>query len=92
MLVLVPELDNMETAAVHVEVNVAFFEIRGYGLPNLDLRMHRFNGFPRSLADALAVDLRQHEQQFQLTLGRLLINTHDDTAHRDAGLHPLLPV
>ena len=34
VLILVPELDDMEAAAVHVEVDVALLEIRGDGFPD----------------------------------------------------------
>ena len=61
MLILVPEFDDMEPAAVHVEVDVALLEVWGDGFPHLDLRMLRFHRLPGGLANALAVDLRQNE-------------------------------
>ena len=66
VLMLVPERDDMEAAAVHVEVDVALLEIRGDGFPDADLRMQRFNGLPSGLADAFAMALRKDEQQFKL--------------------------
>ena len=72
VLMLVPELDNMEAAAVHIEVNIALFEVRGDGLPDADLRMHCFHSLPRGLADTFAVTVREDEQklQMQVTYGR----------------------
>ena len=32
----IPKLDNVETATVHIEVNVAFLEVRRDGLPDPD--------------------------------------------------------
>ena len=40
-MILVPELDDLEAAAVHVEVDVAFFEVRGDGFPDFNLRVKR---------------------------------------------------
>lgn len=57
-MILVPELDDLEAAAVHVEMDVAFFEVRGDGFPDFNLRMKRFHGLPSGLADALTVALR----------------------------------
>ena len=54
-MALIEELDGMEAATVDVEVNVAAVEIRGAGLPHLNLGMHRLDGFPYRLADALAL-------------------------------------
>ena len=81
MMELVPKLDDVEAAAVHVEVDVTFLEVGCDGLPNLDLRMHRFNRPPGCLADALAMDLGQHEKQFQFTPGRFFVYTQDYAAH-----------
>ena len=78
---LVPELDDMEAAAVHIEVDVALLEIRGDGLPDADLRVQCFHGLPRRLADAFAVALRKDEQQFKVTFLRLLVNLKYDTTH-----------
>ena len=80
-MVLIPELDDMEAAAVHVEVDVALLEVRGNGLPDADFRMPRFHGLPSSLADAFAVAFRKDKQQFKLALSRLLVSLKYDAAH-----------
>ena len=70
VLMLVPELDNMEAAAVHVEVDVTFLEVWGDCFPDADLRMHRFHGLPSGLADTFAVAFRKDKQQFKLAFRR----------------------
>ncbi len=53
MKMIVPELHDVEPAAVHIKMDVALFEIRRTGFPNLDFRVHGFHGLPRCLTDAL---------------------------------------
>ena len=43
--------------------------------------MLRFHRLPGGLANAIAVDLRQHEKQLQLALGRVFVYTKDNTSH-----------
>ena len=80
MMMLVPELDDMEAATVHVEVDIALLEIRGDGFPDEDLRMQCFNGLPSSLADAFAVAIRKDEQQFEIALCCLFVNLKHNAA------------
>ena len=62
VLILVPELDDVESAAVHIKVNVPLLEVRSNGFPDLDFWMQCFNGLPCCLANAFAMGLRQHKQ------------------------------
>ena len=79
MEMIVPKLNDLETAAVDVEVDVALLEIGGDGLPDLDFWMHPLNGFPCRLADALAMNVRVHEEQFQFSFPGFLVDVQDKT-------------
>lgn len=57
MVVGVPEFDDVETATVNIEMDVALLEIGGDAFPDFDFGVHRLYGFPCCLANALAVDI-----------------------------------
>ena len=84
MLILVPELNNMETQTVYVEVNVPLLEIRGHRFPHSDFWMHGFYGFPCCLTYALAVCLWMNEQDFQFASSILLVNLKNQTPNHIA--------
>ena len=81
MLILVPKLDDVEAATVHVEMDVAFLEVRRDGLPDSDFGMHCFHGLPSRLADALAMAFWRHEQQLQIAFPGLLFDGQHDSTH-----------
>ena len=51
----VPELHDLETTTVDVEMNVAFLKIGRDGFPDMNLWMEFLNGFPCGLSEAVAV-------------------------------------
>ena len=55
-MMLVEELNGMESAAVDVEVDIPAVEIRGAGFPHLYLRMQRLYSLPDGLADTYAIN------------------------------------
>ena len=55
-MMLIEELNGMESAAVDVEVDIPTVEIRGAGFPHLYLRMHRLYSLPDGLADTFALN------------------------------------
>ena len=59
-VMLVEELNSMESAAVDVEVDIATVEIRGAGFPHFYLWMHGLYGFPDGLANAFALNTHCH--------------------------------
>ena len=67
-MVLVPKLDNVETTAVDVEVDVAFLEVGGRRLPHGHLGVQFLDEAPSGIADALAVDFGVDKQQLQFTV------------------------
>ena len=78
---LVPKLHDMKTATIDIEMYVALLEIRGDGLPNLVFWMYLLDGFPCRLAYALAVNVRVHEKQFQISFPGFLVNAKDKAAY-----------
>ena len=58
--------DDVETAAVDVEVDVALLEVGGRRLPNGHLGVQLLDEAPGGIADALAVDSGVDKQQLQL--------------------------
>lgn len=81
MKMFVPELHDVEPAAVHIKMDVALFEIRRTGFPNLDFRVHGFHGLPRCLTDAFAMNFGRDEQQFQFAFGFFSVNFKYHAAH-----------
>lgn len=81
MLVFVPELDDVETQSVDIEVDVTLLEIGRHRLPNADFGMQSFNGLPCRLAQTLAMCLWLDEQYFQFALCILLVNLKNQTAY-----------
>lgn len=57
-MVFAEKFHNVETAFVHVEVNIAFFEIRCDQFPYLCFGIHPFNHFPCMISQSPAVKLR----------------------------------
>lgn len=67
-MVAVVKLHNMETAAVHIEVNVPLLKIRRDGLPDLHLRMQLFHLAPCRIPDSLAMNIRRNEENLQIAV------------------------
>ena len=57
MMIPVPELDDMESAAVDIEMDVALLEVGRDGFPDADLGVHCLHGSPRCLSNTPAMDL-----------------------------------
>ena len=55
-MMLVEELNGMESAAVDVEVDIPTVEIRGTGFPYFNLWMHGLYSLPDGLADTYAIN------------------------------------
>ena len=66
-MVTVEELNDMESAAIDVKVDISRFKIRRDRTPNLDLRIHSFDLTPSDVPDTFAVSLRRYKQYFELT-------------------------
>ena len=64
-VVVVEELDDVESEPVHVEVDVARLEIGRAGLPHADFGVEPFDGAPRGLSDSRAVAFRKDEEEFK---------------------------
>ena len=62
-MVTVEKLDDMESAAVDIKVDIALFKIRRDGLPNLHLRIHPLDLAPCCVPDTLAVDMGRNKEQ-----------------------------
>ena len=74
-MMAVEEFDYVEAASVDIEVDVSCLEIRRAGLPDLCLRIEPFDLLPRSLAQPFAVRCRVDEQQVQMVVLRLLVDS-----------------
>ena len=80
-MILVPELDDMESAAVDIEMDVALLEVGCDGFPNADLGMQCLDGTPRCLSDATAMDFGRNEEQLELSLRFVPVDAQYHTAH-----------
>ena len=69
MMILVPELHNLETTFVDIEMNISFLEIGRDGFPYFYFRVYCFNGKPCGLTNSLAVCFGGNEKQLQFTFG-----------------------
>ena len=56
-MVGVPEFDDVEAAAVDIEVDVALLVIGGDAFPDFNFGVQRLYCFPGCLSDTLAVDI-----------------------------------
>lgn len=77
-VVAVEELDDVEAAPVHVEVDIALLEVRGHEAPDLHLRVCLFDLASGGVADAPAVRVRAGEQKLELAL--LTLDLHHGAA------------
>ena len=59
--ILTPELVNLKSALVYVEMNIAFFKIRRAGFPNQRFGMKSLDRQPSAVADALGMLLGRNE-------------------------------
>ena len=62
-MMLVEELNGMESAAVDVEVDIPAVEIRGTGFPHFYLWMHGLYSFPDGLTDTFALNAHLHVEE-----------------------------
>ena len=78
-MMLVEELNGMESAAVDVEMDIAAVKIRGAGFPHFYFRMQCFDSFPNCLSNTLTLHAYLHikERQFTMMFGG--IDGNDDT-------------
>jgi len=62
-VMLIEELNGMESATVDVEVDIPAVEIRGAGFPHFYLWMHILYGFPDGLANPFALNAHLHVEE-----------------------------
>ena len=84
MMIPVPELHDMESAAVDIEMDVALLEVGSDGFPDADLGMQCLDGTPRCLSDATAMDFGRNEEQLELSLRFVLVDAQYHAAHEPA--------
>ena len=68
-VMLIEELNGMESAAVDIKMDIPAVEIRGAGFPHFNLWMHGLYGFPDGLADTFALNAHLHIEECKLTYG-----------------------
>ena len=59
-------LRDMETAAVHIEMNILPFKIRRNSFPHRHLRMQLFNSAPGGITDTSAVNAGRNKEDLQI--------------------------
>ena len=80
MKILVPELHDVEPAAVHIKMDVPLLEIRRAGFPNDDFRMQLLDETPGSVTYAFAMDFWVDEEQLQFSTKKSLVDRNNRTA------------
>ena len=55
--ILTPELVDLKSAFVYVEMDISLLKVRSTGFPNLCFGVQSFNRLPRAVANAFAVCL-----------------------------------
>ena len=75
-VVFAEEFDNVKAEFVDVEVDIPLLEIRRAGLPNYGIGVKALYLPPCGGADALAVNVRRHEQDIKL----VMLNIQDQPA------------
>ena len=80
-MVLIEELDGMESAAVDVKVNVPSVEVRRTGFPYLRLWMHSLDSLPNGLSDALTLNTNLHKEKCQFASMLISFNDNNSTTH-----------
>ena len=83
-MVTIVEFHDMESATIHVEVDVPLLKIWRDGFPDSHLRVHLFDSPPCGVADTLAVNFWRYEQEIKITT--FSIHLYDHTADRLAVL------
>ena len=68
-MMLIEELNGMESAAVDIKMDIAAVEIRGAGFPDFYVWMHGLYGFPYDLTDTFALNTHLHIEKCKLTYG-----------------------
>lgn len=80
----IEKLNNVESALVDVEMDVAFLEIRRGRFPYSRVGILGFNRLPGGRSDALPVHFRRDEKEFQRIVLRLAVDLDDGAAHAAA--------
>ena len=80
-MMAVEEFNDMEAAFVDIEVDIPGLEIRRAGLPDLRLRIEPFDFLPGSLPEPFAVRCRVDEQQVQMVVLRLLVDSQNKASY-----------
>ena len=78
------EFDDLETAAINVEVDVSFFKIRGTGFPDLCFRVQCFDCLPCAVTDAFAVFGRINEKKVERIAVGLAVDGQHNATHLSA--------
>ncbi len=84
---LIVILDNMEAAFVHIEVEVAFLEIRGSSFPDNSFRVQLLYCSPDCLPYAPTLYAVLHVQEIQVMMMCFRIDLNDCTADDTAVLY-----
>ena len=80
-------LDNMETALVHVKMDISFLEIGRSGFPYKRIRVITLYCRPYRLANAFALDSVFHIQKIQVIVVSFWIDLNNRTADDTAVLY-----
>lgn len=78
-VMLIEELNGMESAAVDIKMDIPAVEIRGAGFPDFYLWMHGLYGFPDGLADTFALNAHFYIEECKFT--HSAISGNDGTAY-----------
>ena len=62
----VEKFDDMEPAAVHIEMDIPLFKIRRICLPYCHLRIVRLHGAPCRIPNPLAMDIWSNKEEFKI--------------------------
>lgn len=84
-MMAVVKLNDMKSAAIHIEVDIPLLKIRRDGFPDSHLRMALLYCAPGSITDSLAMSLRTHKQQVKIAT--LTIYLNDQTSDWLTVLH-----
>ena len=75
------EFDDLESAHVHVEVNVPPVEIRSSYFPNLRGRMSLLDFEPGTVSNTVAMHMGRNEKKGERIFLRKLVEHHYGAAH-----------
>lgn len=81
-MLLVEKLRDVETADIHIKVNVAPVKIRREGFPQLRVRIQALQLKPDPFADAPALRSVLHKQQVKMIMLGAFVENYNRTTHR----------